>query len=277
MSQSVDRAVTILVSCATAPHRLGELAEELGVHKSTVLRLLQTLEERGFVRRTSEGAWALGFGFTDVALTALDAIDVRAAAHPWLRKIIREIGHTLHLAELSGSEVVYVDKVEGHGAVRMMSRVGAAAQLHTASVAKVVIAFAPTDLREAAIGAATYQKFTATTITSPAALTRELDEIRARGWAVDDGEYEDYINCVAVPIRNHSGAVVAGLSLTALRAIEPLDQLRLHIPRLTNAATQISRELGWDGKKGLDAATVARPATIRTVTRRQQGARRAAK
>ncbi len=271
MSQSVERAVTILMACATAPHRLGELAVELGVHKSTVLRLLQTLEERDFVRRTSEGTWALGFGFTDVALTALDAIDVRAAAHPWLRRIVREIGHTLHLAELSGSEVVYVDKVEGHGAVRMMSRVGAAAQLHTASVAKVVIAFAPSDLREAAVAAASYQKFTATTITSPAALSRELDEITTRGWAVDDGEFEDYINCVAVPIRNHSGAVVAGMSLTALRAIEPLDRLRLHIPRLTDAASQISRELGWDGKKGVEVTD-----TGRLAARRQQTARHAA-
>ena len=261
MSQSVDRAVTILMACASSPRRLGELADELRVHKSTVLRLLQTLEERYFVRRTADGTWALGFGFTDVALTALEGIDVRTAAHPWLLRIVRELGHTLHLAELSGAEVVYVDKVEGHGAVRMMSRIGAAAQLHTAGVAKVVIAFAPTELRETAIAAASYHKFTPTTITTPAALTRELDDIRAHGWAVDDGEFEEYINCIAVPIRNHTGAVVAGLSLTALRAIEPLDKLKLHIPRLADAATQISRELGWDGKKGVDVRSPTRQRT----------------
>jgi DNA-binding IclR family transcriptional regulator len=248
--------VTILVACAANPRRLGELADELAVHKSTALRLLQALEEHDFVRRTEDGLWAIGFGFTDVAFTALDGIDVRAAAHPWLRRMVRELGHTLHLAELSGSDVVYVDKMEGHGAVRMKSRVGAVAQTHTASVAKVVLAFAPPELREAALASASFQKFTPTTITTPAALTREFDEIRERGWAVDDGEFEDYINCVAVPIRGHTGAVVAGLSLTALRAIEPLAELKQHIPRLTHAATQISRELGWDGHKGLDSQPV---------------------
>jgi DNA-binding IclR family transcriptional regulator len=252
VSQSVDRALTILVSCAGAPRRLGELADELAVHKSTALRLLQALERRAFMRRTHDGLWAIGFGLTDVAQAALDHIDVRVAARPHLSRLGRELGHTLHLAELSGTDVVYVDKVEGDGAVRMRSRVGAAAQLHTAGVAKVVIAFASDEVRRAALASASYQRFTATTLTSPAALARQLDEVRARGWAADDGECEDYLSCVAVPIRDHTGAVAAGMSLTALRAIEPLDALTRHIPDLTRAAARISRELGWDGRKGLD-------------------------
>jgi DNA-binding IclR family transcriptional regulator len=253
MSQSVERAMTILKACARGPARLSDLGTELCVHKSTALRLLQTLEEGNFVRHLDDGTWTIGFGLTDIALDALDAIEIRAVARPWLVRLARELGHTLHLAELTGAEVIYVDKVEGHGAVRMKSRIGAPVVLHTAAVAKAILAFAPTDVLALATRDLTYQRFTASTLTSPGALAQELQEVRRRGWSVDDCEFEDYINCVAVPIRDHNGAVRFGMSLTALRAIEPLDRLKLQVPKLQAAADEISRALGWDGQKGREA------------------------
>jgi DNA-binding IclR family transcriptional regulator len=250
MSQSLERAMTILTRCAKQPARVTDLAGELDVHKSTALRLLQTLETRRFVRHLPDGRWGVGFGLTDIALAALDGIDVRTVARPWLARLSREFGHTVHLAELSGSEVLYVDKVEGERAVRMASRIGAPVNLQTAAVAKVILAFAPDDIREAAINRISFQRFTPTTITTRPAFVRELDQIRARGWAVDDGEMEDFVSCVAVPIRDHNGQVRAGLSLTALTAIERLDQLKEHVDRLRHAADQISAGLGSTGPKG---------------------------
>jgi len=251
MSQSVDRAMTILITCAEGPQRLSDLAQQLDVHRSTVLRLLQTLEARSFVRRQDDGGWTIGLGLTSAALSALDRMETRAVANPWLRRLARDLGHTIHLAELFGSDVVYVDKVEGRGAVRMNSRVAAPVQIHTAAVAKAILAYSASDVVDSVLADLTFQRFTGTTLTTQASFRRELDAVRAQGWAVDDGEFEDYISCIAVPIRDHSGSVRAGISVTALRAIEPLEQLKLNIPRLTETAREISSELGWDGKKGL--------------------------
>jgi DNA-binding IclR family transcriptional regulator len=245
MSQSLDRAISIITLCADAPRGLGELAEALGVHRSTVLRLLQTMEKRGFVRREPNSTWALGLGLAGLALSALEALDVRIVAHPWLSRLARELGHTLHLAELQGGEVVYVDKVEGRGAVRMHSRIGSPVVIHTAGVAKAVLAHLEPQERDRIIATATFQRFTGKTITTPERYVRELEAVRERGWALDDGEYEEYLCCVAVPVFDHTVAPRGAVSITALKAIEPMERLRSHVPLLQEAAADVSLRLGW--------------------------------
>jgi len=251
MSQSVDRAAAILDACALAPRRLTHLAGELGVHRSTVLRLLQTMERRRLVRRLDDLTWAIGFGLIGMALESLDQMDLRTAARPRLERMGREVGHTIHLAELAGADIVYIDKVEGHGAVRMASRIGAPVPVHTAGVAKTILAGLPADRRDAILATASFERFTASTITVPGDFTDELARVRKQGYAVDDGEYESYLACIAVPVRDHTGAVQAGVSITALCAIEPLDRLRRHLPLLWSVASEISEDLGWDGATGV--------------------------
>jgi len=162
---------------------------------------------RNFVRRQEDGRWTIGLGLTSAALSALDRIETRTVANPWLRRLARDLGHTIHLAELFGSDIIYVDKVEGRGAVRMNSRVAAPVQIHTAAVAKAILAFSTPDVVDSVLADLTYQRFTSTTLTTQASFRRELDTVRARGWAVDDGEFEGYISCIAVPIRDRTGSV----------------------------------------------------------------------
>ncbi|PDQ34504.1 MAG: hypothetical protein B5766_11300 [Candidatus Lumbricidophila eiseniae] len=246
MSQSLDRAISIIMECSTGSKGLGELAETLDVHRSTVLRLLQTMEARDFMRRRGDGSWTLGFGLAGVAVTALEGIEIRGIAQPWLRRLSREFGHTIHLAELNDDEIVYIDKVEGRRAVRMHSRIGTVVQVHTAGVAKAVLAFSQEPVRDRVLESATFERFTSKTITTADDYRRALGEVRERGWAEDDGEFEDYINCIAVPVFDAGGDARAAISLTALRAIEPLSSLRRHLPRLREAARDISIQLGWN-------------------------------
>jgi DNA-binding IclR family transcriptional regulator len=246
MSQSLDRAIDILERLVVGPQRLGELSELLNVHRSTALRLLQTMEVRGYARRMSSGEWGIGFGLITTGQRALDAIDIRAVAREHLVSLRDELGHTIHLAALVGSDVIYVDKVEGIGAVRMQSRVGMRALAHTAGIAKAMLAFAPPLVQSAAVASCSFERYSHTTITSPAALSAEFDRIVTRGWAVDDGEFEEYINCVAFPIFDNLGAVVAGLSVTALKAIAPIEVLEMHISRIQKTRDAISAELGWE-------------------------------
>ena len=140
MSQTVERALRILKLISASPRSLTELAQNIGVHKSTALRLLQTLEQADTVRQDSAGKYVLGFGIIPLAESAINQIDTRGIAHPFLEKLASEIGHTVHLGQLIDKRVIYVDKVDGAGTVAMGSRIGLPAELHTAAVAMVMLA-----------------------------------------------------------------------------------------------------------------------------------------
>ena len=155
------------------------------------------------------------------------------------------LGSTFHLAQLIGPDVIYVDKVEGRGAVKMYSMVGRTASLYTSGLGKAVLAHVTGPLRAEMLASIAFKKHTPTTITSRPDLEEELSRIRARGWAEDNAEFEDFINCVAVPILDSRGTVHAALSMTAVRALTPLEELREHVPDLRAAAQTIAEESGW--------------------------------
>lgn len=249
MSQTVARAIDIVGFISSAPRTLGEVAEHLDVHKSTALRLLQTLDEGGFTRHLPNGKYSIGFGLIALAQQSMDQIEIRSIAHPHLQNLAEQFGHTVHLGQYMDDQVVYVDKVEGRGTVAMGSRIGLTAEAHTAGVAKVVLAYLDEAARDRAFKKVTFRRYTPTTILTPTALNTELDLTRERGWAEDDGEKEDYINCVALPIFDSRGTAGFGMSVTTLRAVAPLDQLRDRIPEFRQVALAISRELGWKGNE----------------------------
>lgn len=246
MSVTVNRALGVIEFCATAPRTLTEITEYLGVHKSTALRLMQTLEDGGFARMTG-GRYTIGFRMIALASAALEAIDLRTVARPHLVRLSERYGHTIHLAQYVQSDIIYVDKIEGLGAVRMQSQVGNSVVLHTAAVAKAVLAYLDEADRDPLLKRVTYEKFTANTITTPAAFTKELEEIRNRGWSEDNAEFEDFINCIGAPVFGFGNRVVGGISLTTLRALVPMEQLREFVPALKECAQAISQANGATG------------------------------
>jgi DNA-binding IclR family transcriptional regulator len=247
MSQTVARAIDVVTYVSLASRSLGEVADHLGVHKSTALRLLQTLEEGGFVRRLADGRYGMGFELIALGQIALDQVEARSIAHKELQALADRIGHTVHLGQMVGTQIIYVDKIDGRGSVAMGSRIGLTAKIHTAGVAKVIAAFQSPADRDRLIGDSAFERYTDTTLTSKEQLIEDLDKIQARGWAEDNGEHEDYINCVALPIYDARGKVTYGLSVTALRAVATLDQLRHDLPLFRDVAHRISQNLGWKG------------------------------
>jgi DNA-binding IclR family transcriptional regulator len=248
MSQTVQRALSIIEFFAERPRSLGEVADHLDVHKSTALRLLQTLERGGFARAVN-GRYTVGFRMVAIAHQAVDHLELHSVAHPHLVRLSDQYGHTIHLAQVVDDEIFYVDKVDGRGALKMQSRVGRPVNLHTSGVGKAILAHLDDLSRNRFLARVSYQRYTPTSITTPAAFRQELERIAGRGWAEDDGEFEDFVNCVAAPVRDARGRVVAGVSITALRALAPLDRLREYVPQLTETCTAISRDLGWMGER----------------------------
>ncbi|RSM86022.1 IclR family transcriptional regulator [Kibdelosporangium aridum] len=245
MSQSLDRALTLLDALAEGPRTLDQLAETIGVHKSTVLRLLRTLETHRFVQRDGVRYYRLGTALFDLAHRSLEDRDVRRSVEPALRELNAQTGHTVHLASYEDGEVVYIDKFESRHQVRMYSRIGKRAALHCTAVAKVLVAAFPEERRREIATGIKYEKKTENTILTPEAYLSELATVASRGYAVDNSEHEDFIHCVAAPIRGPRGEVLAAMSLSVPKVLLDLDGLLGLVPDLLRAAEKASAECGY--------------------------------
>lgn len=245
MSQSLDRALVLLDELANGPRTLDQLAERLDVHKSTVLRLLRTLESRRFAQREGVRHYRLGTSLFELAFRALDERDVRRSVEPALRSLNASTGHTVHLASYEDGEVIYIDKYESRHNVRMYSRIGRRAPLHCTAVAKVLVAALPPEGREAVASSITYDKMTPNTIITPRGYLAELARVAERGYAVDEEEHEEHIHCVAAPVRGARGEVVAAMSLSVPQVVLDLDGLLRLVPALLGAAAAASAECGF--------------------------------
>ena len=243
MSQSVRRAARIIDVIAEEPQTVMELAEAFGLHRSTMFRELQALTEIGYVRRRRNGQYSLGMHFISLANQARENLDLSRIAHDHIRRLHKAVGNTIHLAALMEHNIVYVDKIEDAKGIRMYSRIGNTVMPYCSGVGKAILADLGEEGRDAILEPVTWERFTDSTILTRADLDRELEIIKRQGFAVDDGEFEDLVNCVALPIRSSVG-VVGALSVTALRVIQDLDQLEARIPQMQQTVDLISRELG---------------------------------
>ncbi|KUM77677.1 IclR family transcriptional regulator [Streptomyces griseorubiginosus] len=242
MSQTVDRALSILPLLAEGPADLGQVADRLGVHKSTALRLLRTLHEHGMVYRQSDQRYRLGARLIALAQEAMENLDIREIAHPHLVRLNESCGHTVHLAVYEDDEVLYIDKVESRYPVRMYSRIGKPVALTVAAVAKLLLADLPEAERRALVGTLEYPLYTARSTPDAPAFLEELARVREQGWAVDLGGHEESINCIAAPVRGADGRVVAAMSVSAPNVVVTAEELLTLLPQLRRTADAVSGE-----------------------------------
>ncbi|MBE9497949.1 MULTISPECIES: IclR family transcriptional regulator [Streptomyces] len=242
MSQTVDRALSILPLLAEGPANLEQVAARLEVHKSTALRLLRTLHEHGIVYRQPDQRYRLGTRLFALAQQAMENLDVREIAHPYLAELNAACGHTVHLAVHEEDEVLYIDKVESRYPVRMYSRIGKPVAPTVAAVAKLLLADLPEPERRAVAERLDYPRYTPRSTPDAAAFLAELAAVREQGWATDLGGHEESINCVAAPIRGAEGRVVAAMSVSAPNVVVSADELLALLPRVRRTAEAVSAE-----------------------------------
>ncbi|GHJ35334.1 IclR family transcriptional regulator [Streptomyces sp. TS71-3] len=263
MSQTVDRALSILPLLAEGPADLGRVAESLGVHKSTALRLLRTLHEHGLVYRQSDQRYRLGARLFALAQQAVESLDVREIAHPHLVDLNERCGHTVHLAVHEEDEVLYIDKVESRYPVRMYSRIGKPVAITVAAVAKLLLADLPEAERRTLAHRLDYPMYTSRSTPNATAFLKELATVREQGWATDLGGHEESINCVGAPITGAGGRAVAAMSVSAPNVVVTAEELLTLLPLVRRTADAISREYsghpgsGTAPARGLAAASAA--------------------
>ncbi|GAA2456320.1 IclR family transcriptional regulator [Actinomadura vinacea] len=244
MSQSLARVLRILVELSEGPRSLDDLAQATGVHKSTVLRQLRVLEGERFAYHDAAHRYHLGSRLFALADAALERREVRGVAAPHLARLNRSTGQTVHLGVREGDEVIYLDKYEAPHQIRMYSRIGLRMPLHATAMAKVLLAGLPPVRREEIAAGIDYTPFTPSTITGPERLLAELRRVGRQGYAVDDGEHETFITCVAAPIRDVGGRVAAAMSISVPTMVLDRDQVFGLLPELTRTARAISAECG---------------------------------
>jgi DNA-binding IclR family transcriptional regulator len=246
MSQTLDRALSILDFVAEKPRRVNEVAAELEVHPSTALRLLHTLRRHGFVHEMDDHHYRLGPGTFRLAFQALAGIDLRTVARPQMEELNRITGETVHLGVLGGDEVVYVEKVIATHPVTMQSQIGAIAPIHCTGVSKAILANLPVDKRNRLLAGRKLKAFTPFTMTTRERLEADLAATRERGFARDNQEHSLGIHCVAAPILAGDNDVLGSFSVSAPTSRVDEQTLLSFVPALKKAVRKTSEQFGFN-------------------------------
>ncbi|MCL6517634.1 IclR family transcriptional regulator [Alicyclobacillus sp.] len=246
--KSVDKAFLLLEVVSDHPDGIAitELANRVGMYKSTVHRLLGTMMRRGYIEQDPRtGRYKLGYTVLDLGMKLLSSIDLRREALPHLQQLAQLSNEVVHLALLDRGEVVYIDKVESPNTIRMHSRVGTRVPVHATGLGKAILAFLPRREVQAIVDRYGLPKLTEHTITDRDVLLQSLQETRQSGYAFDIEEHQEGVCCVAAPIFEHSGRVVAACSVSGPSIRMGPDRLRELVPLVKQAGLRISERLGY--------------------------------
>ncbi len=223
-----------------------ELADLLGIHKTSVYRYLNTLLEMGYIRTDGNGVYHLGNKILELGSHMLRRMPLRETAHPFLVKLSAETQKTVHLCVLDGAEVVYLDKVESQRSLPIISRIGSRAPAYCTGVGKALLSSLPSDQIVEILRKTSLVKRTETTITDPVQLLEELKQTRARGYAIDNCEHEEGIKCFAAVIKGYGGEIVGAISITGLkREFDDQQQAEKLAETVKLTAEAISQALGY--------------------------------
>ena len=229
---------------ADGPLRLTDLAAATGVPRGTVVRLLEVLVAHEVLRTDASGRYDLGPRLAVWGQAFLGRLDVRAQAEDLMRALTEQTRETCFLGVRRGSQVLYIAKTDSPQAVRPAAVEGSVNPLHCTAIGKVLLAHSAQDVVRDLL-AGPLERRTPNTITDPRALAAELAAVRDRGYATDEIENEDGVRCVAVPVRDHSGQVVAALSVSAPAYRFPREETPDAARRLLAAAETLSARLGY--------------------------------
>ena len=246
-TRTLSRGLDVLEALAAADELgLGPsaVAEQVGLDKATVTRLLRTLVETGYVAQDDfSRRYRLTGKILRLAHGVKAQLDLQRVARPHLKRLREDLGETVHLGVREGVEVFYVEKLVSDNSIQLVSEVGQTMPLHTTALGKAILAALPEADREALYLQMDFAPRTARTIRSVEQFRAEIARTQTRGYAIDDRENEDFGACVAVAILGADGRPVGAISVSG-----PDFRVRNHFERFglraRDAALEITRELG---------------------------------
>ncbi len=248
--QSVDRAITVLEILARAGDAgVSEIAEEMGVHKSTASRLLSALDARGMVEQNSErGKYQLGFGILRLASSIPGRLSLAREARPFLEGLAATFHETVNLAVLRSNYAVNVDQAMGPSTLATYDWIGSLTPLHATSSGKVLLAALPTAERVRILKEAGQPALTAKTLTSRPALEKQLMVAAAAGYATTYEELEIGLNAAAVPVRDHRDVVIGAVSISGPAFRFDPEKMPGLLDELKQTGQLISAKMGYTSR-----------------------------
>jgi DNA-binding IclR family transcriptional regulator len=215
---SLDKALEVLITLGEVQLEdgvhLSEIVEKVGISRPTAYRFLQTLRKYGLVSRDeATGNYRLGAKILVLGAQMNGAVDLRKRALPLMQRLVEKTGLTAHLGVRDDNCIVYIDKVEGREPIRLATGVGWRSQIYSTGLGKAILAYLPQQALDSIV-ARGLQPCTPKTLVTRDALLRELESVRSRGYAVDNEENELGVRCVGAPVFDHTGSVVAAMSVS---------------------------------------------------------------
>lgn len=241
---TIGKALDVLdlVAGLERPVRFSEILALSPHPKATLYRLIQTLTNLGMLRYdVDRQTYAPGLRLVRLAHAAWRQSSLAPIARPYIDALSEAMSETVHLAQLDGGQVLYVDKRNAADPLEMFSQAGKVGPGYCTGVGKAMIAFLADDARETALAQQAYFAHTAHTHTSAESLAVELDEIKTEGIAYDREEHEPGIICVAAPILSGAGRAIGALSITTSTARKTLTDLSALAPHLQATARDIAQ------------------------------------
>jgi IclR family KDG regulon transcriptional repressor len=247
MVRSVQRAVKILDLLSSGGEKsVPEISRSLGFPKSSVHEITATLAATGILIKDSDrGRYSLGLKLFEWGKKAQAGLEIRRVAVPSLRGLHETLDETVYLTVPDGREVLYIECFESTKRLRTYSVIGIRAPLHCTAVGKAVLACLDEAEVDEVIQSMGLPRFTANTITERGDLMREIEKIRARGYATDNMEHEEGVCCVGAAVRDHAGRVAASISVSGPSQRLSAARIAEIAPLVTARAAEISRRLGY--------------------------------
>lgn len=246
--QSVERTLAILEAVAEQSEGLGvtEISEKVGLHKSTVHRLLATLLANHYITQDAEtNRYKITFKLYELGSKKIAKLDILSAAKPYTKKLMESVDEVVHLVVREENMIVYIDKVEAHNAFRMASSVGKRAPMYCTSVGKAMLAFLPDEEVEEIWNSSRVEKRTSNTIISFQELKKQLEIVRKLGYAIDNEENEVGVRCIGAPIFNRFGQIEGAISISGVALRVTAEKIPIIAQEVITYAQRISWELGY--------------------------------
>ncbi len=243
---SLKQSVTILELIAEHQHglTLGEISKRIDTPKATIFRILATLEHEHMVYKQDE-RYKIGYRAIKIGMLALSKLDLRNIAAPLLYELSLKLKETVHLAVLSDNKSLLIEVCDSPEPVNVSSRPGTAVALHSSSTGKIIIAYAIGEENiDEFFKDYAFEKRTANTINSLDSLKSEIKKIKLSGYAFDNEEYHEGVRCLAAPITDAYGNVIASVGMTATSFRFQVNMLDTISKEVMNTAKEISTRLG---------------------------------
>jgi len=246
--QSVDRAFDILEALKDGEIGLVDLSKKVGLNKSTVHRLLNTLIHRGYVSQNPENnRYKPTLKFLEIGSRVLSTLDIVDIAKPHIKRLSEKTNEVVHLVSIEKDEIVYIDKIESTNTIRMHSYIGKRIPIYCTAVGKAYMAhldeYEFLKLWNEIVGKLI--KFTENTILSKDSMLSEINTIKSNGFAIDNEENEEGVICVAAPIFNYDKSVKYAISISTPKMRIDEDKIKSFGRLVKETAKEISKDLGY--------------------------------